>query len=157
MFDFELKMLDFAGLSPSAVPTPGNSYTQQKPHFAPDLGVKVCIHLPRSRYNGQTYDARLETPGWTTATVSHLLVYQSPACFTDTVRPQSLQLDTLILSNNSLTTLPDQLKHCPNLRVLQLDGNEITQLPSAAIWSAITNLESVDLSGNQLIRFDFCI
>lgn len=60
------------------------------------------------------------------------------------------QLDTLILSRNSLSSLPDEIKNCRNLRVLQLDGNEITQLPSAEVWSAITQLESVDLSSNKL-------
>ena len=58
--------------------------------------------------------------------------------------------DTLILSRNSLSSLPDEIKHCPNLRVLQLDDNEITELPSVDVWSSITKLESVDLSGNKL-------
>lgn len=58
--------------------------------------------------------------------------------------------DTLILSRNSLSCLPDQIKACANLRVLQLDGNEITELPSAEVWSSITKLESVDLSSNKL-------
>ena len=28
--------------------------------------VRVRV-LPHARYNGETYDARMETPGWTTA------------------------------------------------------------------------------------------
>ena len=27
-------------------------YTQQNPQFAPDLGSKLHIHIPRSRYGG---------------------------------------------------------------------------------------------------------
>ena len=58
--------------------------------------------------------------------------------------------DTLILSRNSLSSLPDEIKNCANLRVLQLDGNELTELPSAEVWASITKLESVDFSSNKL-------
>ena len=60
------------------------------------------------------------------------------------------QLDTLILSHNSLSTLPDAITYCTQLRVLQLDDNDISVLPAPDVWAPIKGLQSVDLSSNQL-------
>ena len=35
------------GVTDDTVPTPGNIYTEQKPHFPPDSGSKLCVHMSR--------------------------------------------------------------------------------------------------------------
>ena len=57
-------------------------------------------------------------------------------------------LQQLILSHNSLATLPEEIGTLKKLKTLQCDGNCIAELPASL--SKCKKLEAVDLSGNCL-------
>ena len=65
------------------------------------------------------------------------------------------QLDTLILSNNSLRTLPDSIGTLHKLRVLEVANNQLTTLPNAEIWAPVKELQILNCSGNQLTSAEF--
>lgn len=57
------------------------------------------------------------------------------------------QLTWLDLSFNKLSTVPDQLLHYPNLSVLYLHGNAISQLSEVRKLAALTQLQKLTLHG----------
>jgi GTPase SAR1 family protein len=60
---------------------------------------------------------------------------------------QLTQLQSLDLSRNQLTTLPESLSQLTQLQWLDLSGSQLTTLPE---WlGQLTQLQSLDLSGNQ--------
>ena len=69
-----------------------------------------------------------------------------------TALPESLgqltQLQSLDLSGNQLTALPESLGQLTQLQSLDLSGNQLTALPESL--GQLTQLQSLDLSGNQL-------
>lgn len=60
------------------------------------------------------------------------------------------QLESLDLSNNSITYLPPSIGQLKNLKVLILSGNDISYLPKE--FENLVNLETLELSGNPIER-----
>ncbi|RVE74987.1 hypothetical protein OJAV_G00027490 [Oryzias javanicus] len=63
------------------------------------------------------------------------------------------ELQEVDFSDNRLTELPSYLFQLEALTAMKLSGNLITALPAASSWKC-TQLKSLDLSRNQLGRFD---
>jgi len=58
------------------------------------------------------------------------------------------QLDELDVSNNALTTIPDEIGELKNLVRLNLSGNKLTTLPASI--GNLVNLESLDIKSNEI-------
>lgn len=58
-------------------------------------------------------------------------------------------LYTLVLSDNKLTTLGDALANAAQLQVLDLDNNDLREIPVAAMTTC-TQLEELDIRGNNI-------
>lgn len=59
-------------------------------------------------------------------------------------------LKELLLNDNRLVAVPASLMQCASLSVLDLHGNQITQLPVVEPWS-LASLITLDISKNQII------
>jgi Leucine rich repeat/Ankyrin repeats (3 copies) len=60
-------------------------------------------------------------------------------------------LQTLILSHNSLSSVPESILACSELKNLDLSYNQLESLPSSL--SQLPKLEVLDVSGNKLVNF----
>ncbi|MBN3313239.1 LRIQ3 protein, partial [Atractosteus spatula] len=58
-------------------------------------------------------------------------------------------LKICIVSNNYITNI-DALIHCTSLVLLDLHGNQITQLPGSTFWEGMTNLQILNLHDNSI-------
>eukprot|EP01052_Picozoa_sp_SAG31_P013363 SAG31_NODE_802_length_12008_cov_18.741036_2_plen_333_part_00 len=59
-------------------------------------------------------------------------------------------LETLILSHNSIVALPDAIGSLLSLKILEIEENQLTSVPSAEVLENIKQLQVLNVAGNRL-------
>jgi len=92
--------------------------------------------LPESFYEGCTSLRHVDLGSNSMQTISERVV-------------NLYNLKELLLNDNRLIAVPSSLMQCASLSVLDLHGNQITQLPAMEQWS-LSSLITLDISNNQI-------